>query len=164
MVFELDGNFPYSVCGMCTIGSYGLDKGWHWFPALTASNAITLTSQWTRRRVKSPVSLLFAQPLTGEIPAQMASNAENVSIWWRHHAVRKGEAAWPSNVTDHHVHVFLLYAPLISCLNSHDDVIKWNFSALLALCAGTSPVTGEFPSQRPGPLWNNAYRTQQKYQ
>ena len=23
--------------------------------------------------------------LTGEFPAQMASNAENVSIWWRHH-------------------------------------------------------------------------------
>ena len=24
-------------------------------------------------------------PLCGEFPAQMASNAENVSIWWRHH-------------------------------------------------------------------------------
>ena len=24
-------------------------------------------------------------PVTGEIPAQRASNAENVSIWWRHH-------------------------------------------------------------------------------
>ena len=24
---------------------------------------------------------------TGEIPAQMASYAENVSIWWRHHAI-----------------------------------------------------------------------------
>ena len=26
-------------------------------------------------------------PGTGEFPAQMASNAENVSIWWRHHVV-----------------------------------------------------------------------------
>ena len=26
-------------------------------------------------------------PLTAEFPAQMASNAENVSIWWRHHAL-----------------------------------------------------------------------------
>ena len=26
-------------------------------------------------------------PVIGEIPAQMASNAENVSIWWRHHVV-----------------------------------------------------------------------------
>ena len=25
-------------------------------------------------------------PVTGEFPPQMASNAENVSIWWRHHA------------------------------------------------------------------------------
>ena len=24
-------------------------------------------------------------PVTGEFPAQMASNMENVSIWWRHH-------------------------------------------------------------------------------
>ena len=32
----------------------------------------------------------------------------------------------------------------------HDDVIKWRlFSALLALCAGNSPVTGESSSQRP---------------
>ena len=27
-------------------------------------------------------------PGTGEFPAQMASNAENVSIWWRHHVAR----------------------------------------------------------------------------
>ena len=26
-------------------------------------------------------------PVTGEFPAQMASNAENVTIWWRHHAI-----------------------------------------------------------------------------
>ena len=24
-------------------------------------------------------------PGTGDFPAQMASNAENVTIWWRHH-------------------------------------------------------------------------------
>ena len=26
-------------------------------------------------------------PVTGEFPAQKASNAENVSSWWRHHGV-----------------------------------------------------------------------------
>ena len=26
-------------------------------------------------------------PVTGEFPAQMTSNAENVSIWWRHHVI-----------------------------------------------------------------------------
>ena len=32
----------------------------------------------------------------------------------------------------------------------HDDVIKWKpFSALLALCEGNSPATGELPPQRP---------------
>ena len=36
-------------------------------------------------------------------------------------------------------------------LSEHDDVIKWKHqsSALLALCAGNSPVTCEFPAQRP---------------
>ena len=29
-------------------------------------------------------------PETSEFPAQMASNAENVSIWWRHHAQKQG--------------------------------------------------------------------------
>ena len=33
-------------------------------------------------------------------------------------------------------------------LSYYDDVIK-TFSALLAICAGNSPVTGEFPAQRP---------------
>ena len=27
-------------------------------------------------------------PVTGEFPAQMASNAKNVSIWWRHHEIQ----------------------------------------------------------------------------
>ena len=28
-------------------------------------------------------------PVTGEFPAQLASNAENVFIWWRHHVIAK---------------------------------------------------------------------------
>ena len=37
--------------------------------------------------------------VTGEIPAQRASDAENVSIWWRHHK----QAVWfMSNVKSHH--------------------------------------------------------------
>ena len=27
-------------------------------------------------------------PVTGEFPAQRATNAENVSIWWRHHGLK----------------------------------------------------------------------------
>ena len=33
-------------------------------------------------------------PGTGEFPAQMASYAENVSIWWRHHAMQEGRVTW----------------------------------------------------------------------
>ena len=69
---------------------------------------ITMTSQWAWWRLRSPASRLLTQlfiqkqikknvkalrhwPLcgeftgTGEFPAQRASYAEYVSIWWRHH-------------------------------------------------------------------------------
>ena len=40
-----------------------------------------------KKTSKLCVTVLCAgnSPLTGEFPAQMASAAENVSIWWRHH-------------------------------------------------------------------------------
>ena len=36
-------------------------------------------------------------PVTGEFPAQKASDAENASIWWRHHvlAIFRGIYTWP---------------------------------------------------------------------
>ena len=69
------------------------------------------TLQWARCRLKSPTSRLFTQPfiqgeiketsklrvtglceenspVTGEFPAQRASNAENASIWWRHYGIQ----------------------------------------------------------------------------
>ena len=33
-------------------------------------------------------------PVTGEFPAQRASNAENVSIWWRHHVAEFTSLRW----------------------------------------------------------------------
>ena len=72
---------------------------------------ITVPLLWTWWRLKSPASQWFTQPffsgagqrkhwqlrvtdvcegnspVTGEFPAQRTSNAENVSIWWRHHLV-----------------------------------------------------------------------------
>ena len=39
---------------------------------------------------------------------------------------------------------------LYQCHELHDDVIKWNhFPRYWTLCAGNSPVPGEFPSQKP---------------
>ena len=53
------------------------------------SLTIVLNRLFRRRSKKTsklPVTGLCAgnSPGTGEFPAQMASNAENVSIWWRH--------------------------------------------------------------------------------
>ena len=38
-----------------------------------------------QRKHQSSASLAFVWELTGEFPAQTASYAQNVSIWWRHH-------------------------------------------------------------------------------
>ena len=62
----------------------------------------------SRRRSKKTSKLratgLFVgnSPVTGEFPAQRASNADNVSIWWRHHEndriiMRWRVARWYSN-------------------------------------------------------------------
>ena len=50
-----------------------------------------LLNRLFRRRSKKTSELRVTglcarnSPVTGELPAQMASNAEYVSIWWRHH-------------------------------------------------------------------------------
>ena len=46
-----------------------------------------LFGRWSKKTSKLGVTGLCAgnSPETDEFPAQMASNAENVSIWWRHH-------------------------------------------------------------------------------
>ena len=52
-----------------------------------------LLNRLFRRRSKKTPKLRVTglcegnSPVTGEFPAQMASNAENASIWWRHHVM-----------------------------------------------------------------------------
>ena len=52
------------------------------------SLTIVYSTVYSRRRLKKTSKLRVAglcdgnSPVTGEFPAQMASNAENVSIWW----------------------------------------------------------------------------------
>ena len=47
----------------------------------------TFYSGADQRNHQSSASLAFVRnsPGTGEFPAQMVNNAENVPIWWRHH-------------------------------------------------------------------------------
>ena len=95
----------------------------------TNINTLPPTEWW---RLKSPASRWFAQPfvqaqikenikaprhwpLCGEftgdrwIPSQRASNAENISIWWRHHAPHHYNS-W--DVTEQHQRC-LLAKPLL---------------------------------------------------
>ena len=54
----------------------------------------TVYSGADQRKLQSSVLLALCagnSPVTGEFPAQRASNAENVSIWWRHHATDHNE-------------------------------------------------------------------------
>ena len=51
-------------------------------------------------------------PWAGEFPAQMASNAENVSIWWRHHDIHE---SW-SFCTAHFNHFFVQESLLLLSL------------------------------------------------
>ena len=49
-----------------------------------------LFRHWSKKTSKLPVTGLCAgnSPVTGEFPAQRTSNAESVSIWWRHHGMK----------------------------------------------------------------------------
>ena len=72
-----------------------------------------LLNRLFRRRSKKTSKLRVTglcagnSPVTDEFPSQRTSNAENVSIWWRHH-----------------VPFVIIYA-CIWVQTYHDDVIKW---------------------------------------
>ena len=107
---------------------------------------ITMTSQWARWCLKSPALLLFTQPFiraqmkktsklrvtglcegnspgTSEFPAQMASNVENVSIWWRHHDITGMKKCYSSlflnaSLRLHHCIKILDYCSVVSSANA----------------------------------------------
>ena len=72
--------------------------GWHHNGRYRVSNHEThkfLLNHLFRRRSKKASRLRVIgfcvgnSPVTGEFPAQMASNAGYVSIWWRHHDLQR---------------------------------------------------------------------------
>ena len=89
--------------------------------------------------------------------AQMASNAENVSIWWRHHgflAVYRQscschfsvfclDVSWVGERVLLHPTVFVNWYLPCYCDPLHDDVIKWRYFPRYW------PVPDEYPAQRP---------------
>ena len=108
-----------------------------------------MTSQWVRWRLKSPASRLFNQPFiqtqikenikaarhwpscgTGEFPAQMASNEENVSIWWRHHGILQSVnfGAICANISTLNKHLLNRDGKQFACVPCHGfiDICPWN--------------------------------------
>ena len=90
-------NFKYLARGPCYALQWrhnGHDGVWSHQPYYCLLNHLF------RRRSKKTSKLRVAglcegnSPMTGEFPAQMASNADNVSIWWRHHV----NEIWADNV------------------------------------------------------------------
>ena len=65
-------------------------------------------------------------PEAGEFPAQMASNAENVSIWWRHHAFKwRGSMLTKASIGSYfRVDACYYYSSLhVSCWNDTAEVL-----------------------------------------
>ena len=84
-----------SLCTFSNVSMHSLHSlewrhnGWHGVSNHQPHDC--LLNRWFRRRSKKALKLRFTglcagnSPVTGEFPAQRATNAENVSIWWRHH-------------------------------------------------------------------------------
>ena len=92
----------------------GCDSVWNHQPRHCLLNRLF------RRRSKKTWKLFVTglcvgnSPGTGEFPAQMASYAENVSIWWRHHAGRvsypKPQVKSGNKLIDNKSNVVIIYA------------------------------------------------------
>ena len=58
-----------------------------------ASQITIVTQPFIQAQIKENIKaprrrpLCWNSPVTGDFPVQMAGNAENVSIWWRHHDI-----------------------------------------------------------------------------
>ena len=61
--------------------------------SFTIVYSIAYSGAVQRKHQRSASLAFFVRGITGEFPAQRASNADNVSIWWRHHVTRSQEGA-----------------------------------------------------------------------
>ena len=98
----------WCVVYLCNFRRNEVGRGLKLKQLRAGDSVITVTSHWAPWRLESPASRWLAQPfiraqiketsklritglcegnspVTGEFPSQMANNAANVSIWWRHH-------------------------------------------------------------------------------
>ena len=100
---ELCSCFWITFCPNISVGEGIFEPPGLWGPGVTLHwrhndhDGVSELNRLFRRRSKETSKLRVTglcvgnSPVTGEFPAQMASNAENVSIWWRHYEFRGGE-------------------------------------------------------------------------
>ena len=76
----------------------------------------------SKETLKPRVTGLCAEnsPVTGEFPAQKASNAENVSIWWRHHEVNTYQLESPLSLWLHIIS--LVYPSSQNLFHENNDI------------------------------------------
>ena len=94
-------------------------------------------------------------PVTGEFPTQMASNAENASIWWRHHDKGKSEALdcvsyRGLKLTDQIMK--LLELGTIRRHHAYNMMTSSNGTIIRVTCHSCGELTG--------PRWNPPYKVQ----
>ena len=86
-------------------------------------------------------------PVTGEFPSQRVSNAENVSIWWRHHVVSywpfvwgvaSGSSQW-ANIAD-----FLFSLSMMTSSNGKHFPRYWPFVRGIRRSPVNSPHKGQW--------------------
>ena len=90
--------YPIFTCVAMTLQEWESDRKVHYCDVIMGAVASQITnlaivyssvsfSHRAKKTSKLRVTGLCVgnSPVTGEFPAQMASNAENVSLWWRHH-------------------------------------------------------------------------------
>ena len=96
---------------------------------ITSFTIVCSTVYSSKKTSKLRVTGLCAgnSPVTGEFPAQMASDAENVSIWWRHHDTN----GWNNNfgakqTTDHYINQWWhsILTPIHLCMR-HSVSMRW---------------------------------------
>ena len=108
-------------------------------------------------------------PVTGGFPSQRPCNAENVSIWWRHHEKICSDC-WTKRPVNWAVHyAYQCYVCHVERLHNENAAVMmtvWhgNDSRIAGLCEGDPPVTDGFPSQRANNvglvfLWASCWKT-----
>ena len=66
--------------------------------------------------------------VTGEFPSQMASNAENVSIWWRHNVFSLAHVRMPGQrVYSKHAIITYLLCVYMKCQQTHKNICNLKF-------------------------------------